>query len=69
MLVVTLAKIYIVSPNILDHADLSQTERLKEPTNIPIGDLMSVSSVKVLQSNNALHFIIKFPVIKLPVRK
>jgi len=68
MLAVTLAKINIVSPNILDHADLKSVW-LEEPTNTPIGDLMSVSSVKVLQSSNALHFIIKFPVIRFACKK
>ncbi|OIC32750.1 hypothetical protein A7M48_19010 [Acinetobacter baumannii] len=48
MLAVTLAKNNIVSPNILDHADLKSVW-LKEPTDTPIGDLMSASSVKILQ--------------------
>lgn len=68
MLAVSLAKANIVSPNILDHADLKSIW-LEEPTNTPIGDLMSVSSVKVLQSPNSLHFIIKFPKIKFSCRK
>jgi len=63
MLAVTLAKTNIVSPNILDHADL-RSAWLEKPINPPIGDLMSVSSVKALQSNNALHIFIKFPVNK-----
>lgn len=68
MLAVTLAKLKIVSPNILDHADLKSVW-LEEPTDTPIGDLMSVSSVKVLQSVNALHFIIRFPKIKFSCKK
>jgi len=54
ILAVTLEKMNIVSPNILDPVDL-RSVCLEEPTNTPIGDLMSVSSVKVLQSNNTLH--------------
>lgn len=68
MLAVTLAKINIISPNILDHADLKSVW-LDEPTGTSIADLMSVASVKVLQSTNALHFIIKFPKIKMACRK
>jgi len=68
MLAITLARINIVSPNILDHEDL-ETVWLEEPTDTPIGDLLSVSSVKILQSRNILHFIIKFPKIKLACKK
>lgn len=68
MLAITLARINIVSPNILDHEDL-KTVWLEEPTDTPIGDLLSVSSVKILQSRNILHFIIKFPKIKLAGKK
>jgi len=50
MLAVTLANMNIVSPNNLDHADL-RSVWLEELTNIPIGDLRYVSSVKVLQLN------------------
>lgn len=52
MLAVTLAKITIISPNILEHADLKSVW-LDEPTGTPIADLMSVVSIKVLQSTNA----------------
>jgi len=68
MLAITLAKANIVNPNILDHSDLKSIW-LEEPTNTPIGDLMSVASVKVLQSINTIHFIIKFPKIKKACRK
>lgn len=68
MLAITLAKLSIVIPNILDHADL-RSVWLEEPTNTPIGDLISVSSVKVLQSDNGLHFIIKFPKVKFTCKK
>jgi len=55
----TLAKVNIVSPNILDHTDLKSVW-LEEPTNTPIGEFLSVASVKILQSTNSLHFIVKF---------
>lgn len=44
MLAITLARINFVSLHILDHEDL-KTVWLEEPTDTPIGDLLSVSSV------------------------
>jgi len=68
MLAITLAKANIVSPNILDHADLKSVW-FEEPTDTPIADLMSISSVKVLQSANMLYFIISFPKIEHTCKK
>jgi len=68
MLAVTLAKNNIVSANILDHSDFKSVW-LKEPTDTLIEDLMSASSVKILQSSNIIHLIIKFPKIKLSCKK
>jgi len=63
LLAIALAKVNIVSPSILDHADL-EGMWMEEPTDTPIKDILSVASVKILQSINILHFIIKFPKIK-----
>lgn len=68
MLTITLAKINVVSPNFLDHADLESIWG-EEPTNTPIREILSVASVKVLQSLNILHFIIKFPKIIMACNK
>jgi len=54
MLAVALAKTNVVSPNILDHADLDNVWMV-EPTDTPIKDILSV--------------IIKFPKVKLACRK
>lgn len=68
MLAISLVKVNIVSPNILDHIDLKSVW-LEEPTYTLIAELLSVSSVKVLQSNNALYFIISLPKVKLACKK
>jgi len=68
MLAVALAKINVVSPSILDHADL-ESVWMEEPTETVIKDVLSVASVKVLQSINILHFVIKFPKIKSACNK
>jgi len=59
MLAVALAKTNVVSPNILDHADLKNVW-MGEPNDTP---------VKIVQSINVLHLIIKFPKVKLACRK
>jgi len=63
LLAIALAKVNVVSPSILDHADL-EGMWMEEPTDTPIKDILSVASEKILQSINILHFIIKFPKIK-----
>jgi len=63
LLAIALAKVNIVSPSILDHADLKGSW-MEEPTDTPIKDILSFASAKILQSINILHFIIKFPKIK-----
>lgn len=60
MLSVTLAKVGIVNPSILDSSDLKNIVN-EHPINITITDLMEVSQVKVLLNNNFLHFIIRYP--------
>jgi len=42
---------------------------MEEPTDTPIKDILSVASVKIFQSDNILHFIIKFLKIKLACKK
>jgi len=40
MMAISLAKVNIVSPNILDHADL-ESIWMEEPTDTPIKDILS----------------------------
>jgi len=68
MLAVALAKVNIVRTSILDHADL-ESVWMEEPTETAIKDVLSVASVKILQSVKILHFIIKFPKIKSAFNK
>jgi len=68
MLTITLAKINAFNPSILDHADLDNIW-VEEPTDDPISDILPVASVNVLLSPNMLHFVIKFPKIKIAFNK
>lgn len=68
MLSVTLAKIEIVNPAILDSTDLKNLLN-EHSTDITITDLMEVAYIKVLLDDNFLHFIIKFPNPSLVCKK
>ncbi|EAL58576.1 envelope protein [Wolbachia endosymbiont of Drosophila ananassae] len=58
----TLAKLNIVSPAILDGAEVSEF-RDKQPINInsSLVEILEVSSISVFQKFDILHFLIKFP--------
>jgi len=49
LLAIALANVNIVSPSILDHADL-EGMWMEEPTDTPIKDILSVASVKIFPS-------------------
>lgn len=61
ILSVTLAKINVVNPIILDRDDIKLLMNNEQFTNISISDLMNVSSIKVMLSEQFLYFIIKYP--------
>lgn len=68
MLAITLAKIKVVNPVIIDDEGLKSI--LVGPiTDIAITELMKVSTVKVIQHNDVIHFIIKYPRVKFLCRK
>ncbi|GBP98456.1 Retrovirus-related Pol polyprotein from transposon gypsy [Eumeta japonica] len=69
MLAITLAKIGIINPALLDSADLNKIINIKPSTNITVTDLMEVSYIKVLLDENYLVFFIKYPRIKLECKK
>ena len=58
IMTVTLAKIGIVNPLILVFEDLKEILN-KRSVNINVADLMEVSYIKVLLSNDLLYFLIK----------
>jgi len=68
MLAVAQAKVNIVCPSIQDHADL-ESVWMEELTETAIKDVLSVVSVKILQSVNILNFIIIFSKIKSACNK
>lgn len=65
---VTLAKIGIINPVLLDSEDLENVLKIGL-MNVTVTDLLEVSSVKVLLDNSILHFILKYPKPKLECKK
>lgn len=63
---VTLAKIGIINPVLLDSEDLENVLKIGL-MNVTVTDLLGVSSVKVLLDNSLLNFILKYP--KLECKK
>lgn len=68
MLSITLAKIGIINPVILDSEDLTKFVNVHS-TNTTVSDIMEVSFIKVLLDNNFLHFIIKYPKPRIECKK
>jgi hypothetical protein len=68
ILSVTLAKIEIVNPTILDSKDLENILN-EHSTDITITDLMEVAYINVFLDDNFLHFIVKFPSPSLVCKK
>lgn len=69
ILSVTLAKVNIVNPTILDQEDLNFLTNNEQYTNISISALMDVSSIKVILSEEFLYFIIRYPKPELFCKK
>lgn len=68
MLSITLTKVGIVNPQILDSNDLNSMIN-EHSTNITVTDLMEVAYIKVLMDNKFLHFFIKYPKTDLVCKK
>ncbi len=64
----TLAKLNIVSPSILDETDIGEF-RDRQPIDISLIELLEVSSISVFQNSEILHFLIKFPNPKIKCKK
>lgn len=60
ILSVTLAKINLISPLILDSVDIHELAN-ELLTNTSLADILRVSSVKAFQNNDLLYFLIKYP--------
>jgi len=64
----TLAKLNIVSPAILDSSDIGEF-RDRHPIDVSLIELLEVSSISVFQNSEILHFLIKFPSFKFICKK
>lgn len=68
ILSVTLAKINIINPTVLDQDDLKffiKNQINEQYTDFTISELMYLSKVKVISNEFCLHFIIRYPI---PIR-
>lgn len=68
MLTVTLAKIGIINPVLLDTKDIKEILQISS-TDTTVTDLLEVSFIRVLLDNELLHFIIKYPKPRLVCKK
>ncbi len=65
----TLAKLNIVSPAILDGADVSEFRHKQPIIYISLVEILEVSSVSVFQNSDIMHFLITFPNPKLVCKR
>jgi len=65
---ITLAKINLLSPVILDDIDVREITN-EHLTNVSVADALAVSKVKIFQNNNLLYFLVKFPKPKVVCKK
>ncbi|XP_032289313.1 retrovirus-related Env polyprotein from transposon gypsy isoform X1 [Drosophila virilis] len=68
MLTLTLVKINVINPTIIDYSDLMNilTDQI---TGTPITDILKVSNIKVERKDNVISLIIEFPIISKQCRK
>lgn len=57
---VVLAKINIINPLILDKVEIDHLVDI-ELVPLSISNILSISTIKVLQDNNILYYILKIP--------
>lgn len=68
MLSITLVKVGIINPVLLDSNDLKEILQISS-TNTTVTDLLEVSLIKVLLYNEMLYFLIKYPKPRLVCKK
>lgn len=68
LLSVTLVKIGIINPVLLDSTETQQILQLNS-ANVTVTDLLEVSFIKALLDNKLLHFVIKYPKPELECKK
>lgn len=68
ILTITLAKSNIINPTIFDTNDLKSIFD-NQLTEVPVVNLMEVSKIKILQSEDEIHMLIEYPRIKQTCKK
>ncbi len=64
----TLAKIHLINPVILDDIDIKEINN-EQLTNASVADILEVAKAKVFQNNNMIYFLITFPNPELVCKK
>lgn len=66
---ITFAKIGIFNPILLDSNEMNLIIKNEHFTNLSVADVMAVASIKILQYNNIIYFLIRYPIPKIRCKK
>lgn len=63
------AKIGVVNPILLDSNEINSIVKNEHFANLSVADVMAVAKIKILQYNNVIYFLIRYPTPKFICRK
>jgi len=61
---VMLAKLQVINPILLETAEIENIFSNNNKNNLSLSEVMSVSSIKVMQNEEIIVFVIKYPIVK-----
>lgn len=66
---ITFAKIGVLNPILLDSNEINFIIKNEHFTNLSVADVMAVANIKILQYDNVIYFLIRYPIPKLRCKK
>lgn len=66
---ITFAKIGVLNPILLDSNEVNFIIKNEHFTNLSVADVMAVAKIKILQYNNIIYFLIRYPIPKFRCKK
>lgn len=66
---ITFAKVGILSPILLDGNEVNSIIGNEHFTNLTVADVIAVARIKILQYNNIIYFLIRYPIPKFRCKK
>lgn len=66
---ITFAKIGVLNSIILNNNEINVVIKNEHFTNLSVADVMSVSKIKIVQYNNIIYFLIRYPIPKFRCKK